>query len=59
MLLSLCGLILIDKLLDYMFILKILDINKGITVFKIFIWGGMSSDKWSEIRFYGDMLAEP
>ena len=24
-------------------------INKGITVFKIFIWGGISSDVWSEI----------
>ena len=27
---------------------------KGITVFKIFIWGGISSDIQSEIYFYGD-----
>ena len=29
--------------------------NKGITVFKIFIWGGISLDIRSEIWFYGDM----
>ena len=29
--------------------------NKGITVFKIFIWGGILSDIQSEIRFYGDV----
>ena len=34
-------------------------INKGITVFKIFIWGGISSDIRSEIKFYGDARAEP
>ena len=30
-----------------------------ITVFKIFIWGGISSDIRSEILFYGDASAEP
>ena len=33
--------------------------NKGITVRKIVIWGGESSDSWSEISTYGDALAEP
>ena len=28
--------------------------KKGITVFTIFIWGGILSDKRSEIYFYGD-----
>ena len=32
---------------------------KGITVFKIFIWGGISSDIRSEIKFYGDAREEP
>ena len=34
-------------------------IIQGITVFKIFIWGGKSSDIRSEILFYGDVSAEP
>ena len=33
--------------------------NWGITVFKIFIWGGVSLDIWSEIKFYGNARAEP
>ena len=33
--------------------------SKGITVFKFFIWGGISSDIRSEILFYGDASAEP
>ena len=33
--------------------------NEGKTVFKIFIWGGLSSDIWSEILFYSDASAEP
>ena len=28
--------------------------SSGITVFKIFIWGGISSDIRSEIQFYAD-----
>ena len=32
---------------------------KGITVFKIFIWGGISSDIRSEILFNGDASVEP
>ena len=36
-----------------------MSLNKGITVFKFFIWGGISSDIRSEILFYGDALAEP
>ena len=34
-------------------------ITLGITVFKFFIWGGISSDIRSEILFYGDASAEP
>ena len=30
-----------------------------ITLFKIFIWGGISSDIQSEIKFYGDARGEP
>ena len=30
-------------------------IRMGITVFKTFIWGGVSSDMWSEIMFYGSV----
>ena len=33
--------------------------NKGIIVFKIFIWGGILLDIWSEIQFYGDARVEP
>ena len=33
--------------------------NKGITVFKIFIWGGISWDIRSEITFYGSARASP
>ena len=33
-------------------------INQGITVFKFFIWGGISSDIQSEIAFYGSALIE-
>ena len=29
-------------------------IRMGITIFKFFIWGGISSDIRSEILFYGD-----
>ena len=32
---------------------------RGITVFKIFIWVGMSLYIRSEIKFYGDARAEP
>ena len=32
-------------------------ITQGITVFKFFIWGGISSDIRSEISFYGDAYA--
>ena len=32
-------------------------IRIGITIFKIFIWGGISSDIRLEIMFYGDTLA--
>ena len=35
--------------------MMILDI-KGITVFKIFIWGGISSIIPSEIQLYGDRV---
>ena len=28
-------------------------IRMGITIFKMFIWGGISSVIWSEITFYG------
>ena len=35
-----------------------LAIIKGITVFKIFIYGGISSDIWLEILFCCDMSAE-
>ena len=31
----------------------------GITIFKIFIWGGISSDKVSEITFYGSACTSP
>ena len=31
----------------------------GITIFKIFIWGGISSDIRSEITFYGSAYASP
>ena len=31
--------------------------SKGITVFKLFIWGGISSDKRSE-KIYGEMRAD-
>ena len=34
-------------------------IRMGITIFKIFIWGGISSDIRSEIRFYGSACASP
>ena len=34
-------------------------IRMGITIFKIFIWGGISSDKGLEIRFYGFACASP
>ena len=30
----------------------------GITIFKIFIWGGISSDIRSEITFYGSAYFE-
>ena len=33
--------------------------NKGITVLEIFIWGGILSDIWSEIKFHGNVRAEP
>ena len=32
--------------------------DEGITVFKIFIWGGISLDIPSEIKFYGDSRAQ-
>ena len=32
-------------------------IRMGITIFKIFIWGGISSDIRSEITFYGSSYA--
>ena len=40
--------------------LKILSprIIKGLTVFKIVIWGGKSLVFWSEILFYSNMSAE-
>ena len=41
------------------FLLRLYNIIKGITVFKIFIWGGISSDIRSEIVFYSDARAEP
>ena len=34
-------------------------IRMGITIFKIFIWGGISSDICSEITFYGSIWASP
>ena len=34
-------------------------IRMGITIFKIFIWGGISSDILSEITFYGSAYASP
>ena len=34
-------------------------IRMGITIFKIFIWGGISSDILSEITFYGSARASP
>ena len=34
-------------------------IRMGITIFKIFIWGGISSDIRSEITFYGSARASP
>ena len=34
-------------------------IRMRITVFKIFIWGGISSDICSEITFYGSARALP
>ena len=34
-------------------------IRMGITIFKIFIWGGMSLDIRSEITFYGSARASP
>ena len=43
------------NVLTFLFLIKIY----GITVFKIFIWGGISSDIRSEIKFYGDARAEP
>ena len=30
-------------------------IRMGITIFKFFIWEGISSDIWSEIKFYGSL----
>ena len=35
-------------------LLKTGQVNKGMTVFKIFIWGGISSDIRSEVQFYGE-----
>ena len=32
-------------------------IRMGITIFKTFIWGGISSDLHSEIKFYGSTQA--
>ena len=34
-------------------------IRMGITIFKFFIWGGISSDIRSEIMFYGSADASP
>ena len=34
-------------------------IRMGITIFKIFIWRGISSDIRSEITFYGSAHASP
>ena len=34
-------------------------IRIGITIFKFFIWGGISSDIRSEIMFYGSARASP
>ena len=34
-------------------------IRMGITIFKIFIWGGITSDIRSEITFYGSAGASP
>ena len=34
-------------------------IRIGITIFKIFIWGGISSDILLEIMFYGSARALP
>ena len=34
-------------------------IRMGITIFKMFIWGGVSSVIWSEITFYGSADASP
>ena len=34
-------------------------IRMGITIFKFFIWGGISLDIRSEITFYGSALSLP
>ena len=34
-------------------------IKMGISIFKIFIWGGISSDIRSEITFYGSAYTSP
>ena len=34
-------------------------IRVGITILKKFIWGGISSDIWLEIYFYGNAHASP
>ena len=34
-------------------------IRMGITIFKIYIWGGISSVVWSEITFYSSADVSP